>query len=211
MKETILCMFSGGLDSTAVLYKLLTEEQYSDYNIHVHHMHLRNIEYRAMAESTAIRNIFEYFEENNFKHFVFTENIIETFFLHPPKFTRFIFDSDIMAFFAANICLANSSMRKVAVGHTKTDIELAHNLVVRRERMQKILEASYFPNEPTTEWYYPLINLTKQETSDILPKELRNLTWSCRNPTYNDGIPSVCGKCLTCKEMEEIVDNSQIV
>lgn len=205
MKETILCMFSGGLDSTAVLYKLLTDKQYSDYDIHVHHMHLRNIERRAMAESTAIKKILTYFEENDFEKFDFTENIIETFFLQPPQFKRFPFDSDVMAFFAANICLGDTTMKKVAVGHTKTDLEFAPNLIMRRERMQKILEASYFPDEVSTEFLYPLIKLTKQETSDILPKELRDLTWSCRNPIYDDdGIPSECGKCLTCKEMSEI-------
>jgi len=205
MKETILCMFSGGLDSTALLYKLLTDEQYLDCNIHVHHMHLRNIEYRAVAEAAAIKKILKYFDDNKLKHFVFTENIIETFFLQPPQFKRFLFDSDVMAFFAANICISDQTMKRIAIGHTRTDIELAPNLVLRRERMQKILEASYFPNEPTTEWYYPLINLTKQETSDIIPKELHNLTWSCRNPMYDDnGIPSVCGKCLTCKEIDEM-------
>ncbi len=205
MKESILCMFSGGLDSTAVLYKLLTDEQYADYNIHVHHMHLRNVEHRAIAEAVAIKKILDYFNEYNFKTFDFTESVIETFFLQPPKFKRFIFDSDMMAFFAANICLCDQSIKKIAIGHTQTDILLADNLVLRRERMQKILDASFFPNEITAEWFSPLVELTKQETSDILPKELRDLTWSCRWPIYDENnTPLTCGKCLTCKEMEEI-------
>lgn len=43
-------MFSGGLDSTYVLHKILTDQEYAEYDVHVHHMRLVNSEKRAAAE-----------------------------------------------------------------------------------------------------------------------------------------------------------------
>ena len=45
-QQVILAMYSGGLDSLGMVYKLLTEEQYKDYYIHIHHVHNKNVENR---------------------------------------------------------------------------------------------------------------------------------------------------------------------
>ena len=44
--------------------------------------------------------------------------------------------------------------------------------------------------------------IVDKEIFDTLPEDLRNLTWSCRTPIYNNGIPIKCNKCPTCKELE---------
>ena len=49
IKPTILAMYSGGLDSLGMIYKLLTNFEYKDYDIHVHHVHNKNIELRHRA------------------------------------------------------------------------------------------------------------------------------------------------------------------
>ncbi len=56
MRERILCMYSGGVDSTAVVYKLLTELKYSSYDIHVHHISMINLENKHDAELSAVFN-----------------------------------------------------------------------------------------------------------------------------------------------------------
>ena len=47
-------MFSGGLDSTAMLVKLLTE---SDDELRVHHIRMANKEGRDAAEQQAVESI----------------------------------------------------------------------------------------------------------------------------------------------------------
>jgi 7-cyano-7-deazaguanine synthase in queuosine biosynthesis len=51
---TTLAMFSGGLDSTAMLVQLLGE---SDEPLRVHHIHMENAERRAGAERGAAEAI----------------------------------------------------------------------------------------------------------------------------------------------------------
>jgi len=204
MKETILCLVSGGIDSTALLYMLLTNEKYADYNIHAHHMHLRNVERRAQAEKLAIDKIFNFFEERNLREFEFTESVIETTFLRPPKFTRFLFDLDVAAVLVANMCIGDPSITKIVSGQTKTDMVFGQNIHIRRERVQKIFAAALYPNEITVVWDSPLIELTKQEVCDIFPAELRNLTWSCRTPIWYNGKPSPCGICSACQILNKM-------
>jgi len=47
----ILLMFSGGLDSTGVFWKLIQEKE----KLHVHHLYLSNKENRAEAEAVAVK------------------------------------------------------------------------------------------------------------------------------------------------------------
>jgi 7-cyano-7-deazaguanine synthase in queuosine biosynthesis len=57
-----LLMFSGGLDSTGAFWQLMQDKQ----NIHVHHMHLKNVEQRWTAESKSTADIVELYEEHRF-------------------------------------------------------------------------------------------------------------------------------------------------
>ena len=52
-KPHILCMWSGGIDSTGLLYSLLTQPEYNDYERQVHHISLINVEGRSGAELKA--------------------------------------------------------------------------------------------------------------------------------------------------------------
>ena len=54
-KSTILAMYSGGLDSLGMVYRLLTDPEYQDYNLHIHHVHNKNIENRHRAEDIMVQ------------------------------------------------------------------------------------------------------------------------------------------------------------
>jgi tRNA(Ile)-lysidine synthase TilS/MesJ len=54
MEQQILAMYSGGLDSLGMVYKLLTDPEYRDYSVHVHHVHNKNVEQRNRAEAIAV-------------------------------------------------------------------------------------------------------------------------------------------------------------
>jgi len=48
----VLVMASGGLDSTACIYKLLTE---TDHELHLHHIRMINTERRWMLEDLGLQ------------------------------------------------------------------------------------------------------------------------------------------------------------
>ncbi|MFX0139568.1 MAG: 7-cyano-7-deazaguanine synthase [Candidatus Hodarchaeota archaeon] len=50
----------------------------------------------------------------------------------------------------------------------------------------------------------PLIFLKKIDVYESIPKELAEMTWSCRRPIYKGNTYEICGKCHACKSREEI-------
>lgn len=191
---TILVMFSGGLDSTGVLYYLLTEKEYNQYNIHVHHMILNNKENRAVAEDMAVSNIVNYFKNNGFREFDYSESYHE----YPMFNNGFIWDSDLTSFIAGTICHKNPAIRHVALGKTASDT--SPSLAGRIKRADRIFEL--FSSKATK--IHPVGGLTKEEIYKKLPKELLDITWSCRTPHYVNNVPQKCGACMTCRKLKEI-------
>ncbi|MGJ8656778.1 MAG: hypothetical protein ACSHX6_10030 [Akkermansiaceae bacterium] len=172
-KKAILCMFSGGLDSVGVLYRLLTSAEYDDYTMHVHHMHLLNREERTEAEAHAVEKIIPLIQERTGRPIRYTENVMEYRFLQ----TRFIYDMDLAAFMAANIVREYRDIEKVAMGRTKTDVEAgSQNFIDRMDRAQKLYELtlSLEQNLVIPERIFPVLDLTKAEIFAMLPEEIRD-------------------------------------
>ena len=192
-------MFSGGLDSTGALWKLLNE---STERILVHHMNLKNAERRARAESIAVTNLVQRLRQ--IRNFGYTESTHE----YTTYNNTMIFDNDLANFIAGTICQSLPTIQKVALGMTASDTGDAVN--ERAERGKKILSA--FTN---AQKIYPVQDLTKIQIYNLLPQDVRDMTWSCRTPIYNtDGVPSVCNQCKACIEMKSIkttlIYNSEI-
>ena len=190
-KSTILAMYSGGLDSLGMVYKLLTEEQYKDYSVHVHHVHNKNAENRWRAEQIAVDIATKELKTLGFK-FAYSESEIGTL----PFGDKFMFDTDSMNFFAGYVCSVNSNIVKVAMGMQANDAN--QRLEERRIRGNKILQA-FTPAEKI----YPVMNMTKREIYDLLPESLRNMFWSCRRPIYSEKNIAPCGRCDTCLKLKE--------
>lgn len=200
--SNILLMFSGGLDSTAALWSLL---QNTENRIHLHHLYLLNKENRAEAEQRSVKNIISYIEKSytikysesyhEYPHFSYVSMLNNNLVLNQ----NFMFDSDIYNFIAGTICASLPNIEKVAIGRTKSDYSV--DVEKRAIRGNKLLELF----APNVEKIYPLEHLTKKEIYDILPKEIRNMTWSCRTPIYlNKNTFQECGKCKTCLELKQI-------
>ena len=188
-KPTILAMYSGGLDSLGMVYKLLTEEQYKDYDIHVHHVHNRNIENRDRAEAIAVELALKELKRLGYE-FEYTENEMTS----PHIGTGFLYDTDTMNFFAGFICSNDTRIKKVAMGMTANDAN--QRLEERRTRANKILQAF-----TDAEKIFPVLNLSKLEIHRMLPESLRNLFWSCRTPQYKETQILPCGHCHSCREL----------
>jgi 7-cyano-7-deazaguanine synthase in queuosine biosynthesis len=108
-------------------------------------------------------------------------------------------------FMAGTICWCLPHIKKVAVGRTKSDEN--PEVIDRATRGNKLLELF----APNVEKIYPVGHLSKKEIYNILPQELRDMTWSCRTPTYTDDKTfKECKKCKTCLELNEIKNQNGI-
>lgn len=186
MKPSILVLLSGGLDSTGVLYKLI----HSKEELLVHHLYLSNKENRAEAESIAVRDIVKYMKK--IRDFHYTESFHE----YPSFNGNFMWDSDVYNFIAGTICSSAKTIKQVAIGRTKSDAGFAE----RAERGTKILNIL----SPDVEKIYPVADMTKKEIYDMLPEDLRKLTWSCRTPICKDNDFKICHSCKTCMEISKM-------
>jgi 7-cyano-7-deazaguanine synthase in queuosine biosynthesis len=189
-KPDVLVMLSGGIDSTGVFWQLAKQGR----QIHVHHMNLINVERRGDAESRAVADILTYMK--HVTKFVYSESV----HVYPSFQGQFIWDSDLMSFIAGNICMATPAIKEVAIGLTATDA--SPEVSTRIERGNRIFSA--FGTEAVKT--YPLKELSKQQIVDLLPKELRSLTWSCRRPRYDEqGRAQRCDRCKTCRETSRLI------
>lgn len=184
-------MYSGGLDSLGMVYKLLTEAEYKDYFIHVHHVHNKNIENRWRAEKIAVDQAVKELRALGFE-FDYSESEIGS----QPYGKQFLFDTDTMNFFAGYICSVNPDIKLVAMGMQANDAN--QSLDDRRVRANNILRAF-----TDAEKIFPVEFMTKREIYDMLPASLRNLFWSCRRPVYTEKSIAPCGKCDTCVKLRE--------
>ncbi|MBU1042559.1 MAG: 7-cyano-7-deazaguanine synthase [Proteobacteria bacterium] len=198
MSNIILCMYSGGLDSAGLLHVLLTRDEFKDYAIHVHHLQLVNPENRALVMHAVTQGALEHMRKSGYREFSYSESLHRY-----PAFNRqLIWDADLCAFMAGNICNATSDIRYVALGVTKTDIEQGgSDFQGRMGRAQTIFRAVKSLNLNPSEQILPLAQLTKRDIWELLPPELRAHTWSCRRPTYEGKQAIACGKCISCRTL----------
>ena len=190
-QQVILAMYSGGLDSLGMIYKLLTDPEYKDYSLHIHHVHNKNVENRSRAEGIVVPMVLKELERLGFK-FEYSESEISS----QPYGLNFLYDSDTMNFFAGYICSVNPNIVKVAMGMQANDSN--HALEDRRKRADKIL-AAFTPVGKI----YPVLDMPKREIYDSLPDSLKNTFWSCRRPVYTEKNIAPCGKCDTCVKLHE--------
>jgi 7-cyano-7-deazaguanine synthase in queuosine biosynthesis len=171
-------------------------------------LYLLNKQNRAEAEQRSVKNILSYLSKSY--RFKYSESYHEYPFYsyidtintetEEVKVTQnFIPDSDIYNFIAGTICLSLPTIKKVAVGRTKSDS--GSDMEDRTIRANKLLQLF----APNVQKIYPVGYLTKSEIHNMLPEELRNMTWSCRNPiNLDENTSKECGKCKTCLEINQI-------
>lgn len=191
-KKTLV-MFSGGIDSTAALWHVLQNpEEYGQ--IHVHHIHIQNIEARWRAEAAAVKSVLAYLQEHIPTQFTTSESAINA----PHLGGKFLFDTEIISFMTGYMTSRDPDISKVVIGATGTDFaQGASQAVVRGKAIHNAFHSEANDHSGTVK-EYPLANLTKEEVYKTLPEDLAIRTWSCRTPHYSDGKPIECGRCKTC-------------
>ncbi len=189
-----LIMFSGGLDSTYILWYYLTK---TNYNVHVHHIILKNtLSDRWKNEKLAVNRIIKYCK-NNYRPFTYSESGFDFF-----NFSIVTWDVDVAGFVgtmvARNLVLYRNNKPienkiDICIGTCKDDeIKLRRQLGILNGivRNATLLEPNISPVVERV-----ANNTSKKEMLELLPRGLSDLTWSCRSPRNN----TPCNKCKPCK------------
>ncbi len=207
--DTILAMFSGGIDSTGVLHQLFTNSEFADSPIIIHHVILQNRENRAAAELQAVEKIVKYYAQTfPSREFLYTDCVFNTMGFAPLNSTRFPFDMDVCAFIAGNICVARKDIKQVAMGRTSTDLASGgENFKQRMARAQEVFQALHrLEQGAVPEYIFPVVEMSKKEIWHMLPDPVKESSWYCRHPRYlEDGAAVTCEQCQTCKEVAEFL------
>jgi hypothetical protein len=193
-----LVMFSGGVESTFLMWHLLAT---SKVPIHAHHIHFETADnLRWVKENEAVQEIYKYFKERKLDGFTHTESTYQAL-----DYQYKGFDSDIMMMHGirASSCL-NALKVNFQVGSTKNDFELSE---INKKRsaegvnmnLWNALIESYGRNtvDIAPVQYLRDIGESKQYCMENMPVELFDLTWSCRTPTKN---LTPCMSCHACRE-----------
>lgn len=184
-----LVMFSGGIDSTAMLVKLLTE---GTDELRVHHIHMQNREGRDAAEQRAVDSILSWCTEH-YRPFRYSESGLDFRALEAIPI-----DYLSIAFVACQVAIDTPRCTRIAVGALAADTDI-ENRSARQRRVFEEMYACYRARklgEPRVEWIYPVYGMPKAEIAAALPAELLDLTWSCRRPV---GGSRPCLECKACK------------
>ena len=188
---TTLAMFSGGLDSTAMLVRLLAG---SDEPLRVHHIRMENREMRAAAEQAAVEAIVGYCRAR-YRPFQYSESGLDFRALEAIPI-----DYLAIAFVACQVAIDTPGCTRIAVGALARDTDI-ENRSARQRRVFDEMYACYRARklgEPSIEWVYPVYRESKAALAAALPPELVGLTWSCRRPVRTASGYQPCGACKAC-------------
>jgi len=184
-------MFSGGLDSTAMLVKLLAE---SDEELRVHHIRMGNKEEREAAEGRAVAGIVAWCR-SRYRAFRYSESGLDF-----RELEAIPIDYLSIAFVACQVAIDTPRCNRIAVASLARDTDI-ENRSARQRRVFDVLYDCYRARklgEPQVQWIYPVYDMTKPALAASLPRELVELTWSCRRPVRNVEQWTPCGTCKAC-------------
>ena len=182
-------MFSGGIDSTAMLVKLLTQGR---DELRVHHIRMVNREGRDRAESRSVEAIVAYCRKR-YRPFRYSESGLDF-----SELEAIPIDYLSIAFVACQVAIDTPGCNRIAVGTLAADTDIV-NRTARQKRVFEVMYECYRARklgEPRVEWIFPVYDTPKAELAAALPQELLDLTWSCRRP--QDGYRP-CGVCKACR------------
>jgi len=192
-----LVMFSGGVDSTAMLVKLLAQ---SADELRVHHIRMVNREGRAGAEQQAVEAILAACRRR-YRPFRYSESGLDFASLEAIPI-----DYLSIAYVACQVAIDTPGCSRIAVASLARDTDIVN----RSARQRQVFETMYACyrarklGEPSVAWIYPVYECTKSQIAEMLPPELAALTWSCRRPVARGAGWAPCGACKACLARRDV-------
>lgn len=185
--KNILVMWSGGIDSTYVLAKLLKDTK---HQVHAHHICLVNPEHRDRAETEAIKKLMPRLQA--IREFTYSETLIDH-----TRCPGFAYDMAIVCFEAGIVAkgFAQKDLKKIDLWTIGTHEAEGH----WQERFDVISQATRAATWPydAPKFYLDVLVSKVEEMQYLDVRGILGDCWYCRTP--NQGKP--CGTCKTCKEV----------
>jgi hypothetical protein len=184
-----LVMYSGGLDSVALLANVLAE---TDHHVHVHHIEIVNRDGRSEIENLAVEKTLDYIRRE-YRDFDYSSSRNE-FNIGWGGGT----DLQLAMFTAGRLTTALEGMVDIVfTGHIQPPFwELSEGAA--------ILNAVFIQRKQKPEWLWPLskidgaFGMRKVHIWESIPPELAEMTWSCRRPVMVGDDIQVCNDCHAC-------------
>lgn len=198
--------FSGGIDSTAVLYKILS--QYPNDHFLVMKVCLYNSisANRMTKEKLAVDAILLKMRELGFHNFEYKE--LE--YHYPSLGIPPLWDSEIVYFAAATCIRAYPEIRELYEGVTADDyVGEGDDFFERLEKYAKIMYLIADKEPKDIEIVLPIDKLSKYELMKMLPPEILSLSWSCRYPVATEAYSyelERCHLCPPCKVIDKVLE-----
>ena len=187
MAQKTLVLYSGGIDSIGMLWRLLHE---TEDELYVQHYDIDGFWNHCESERLATEKSLAYIKEHA-RPFTALPNMGYKCQGIAPYFTIFGFYAGLTA--------NEIGVDRVLRGRVANDV------FPEFQKMWPILENIFkqtLGNKQTT-YEYPYLKYSKKNWYTSLPKELIEVATTCRMPTLNDGVWEECGKCTSCRRAEE--------
>jgi 7-cyano-7-deazaguanine synthase in queuosine biosynthesis len=193
MSDKVLVMYSGGIDSACALYKCLAE----GHEVHAHHVNLVNLENMALIQGVVCRRFIK-----ELRRMKFSVEYSESTMVIPTG----CWDLYPVWFIAGLTAQKYTDIRYVTTGRNGSDTG-PMSRPGPRAMFKRLFDTVYRHGLKRAELpcdNLPVIsNMNKKEVWDYLPENLQALTWSCRNPIYNDGFAYNCNRgCGACTSLQ---------
>lgn len=214
-KYTSIVNLSGGVDSTFLLLKYLSEQK----NVVVHHCNMINGEGRYLAEKSATSKVITWLKDNGLSTFEYYESGFD--YGNLPYILK---DIEVIAVFTSAILRAPSfhHIEEIAVSANATDeSNNPHDIsVINRQSILNTLKPPFVEAKLT----FPIIHISKEDMVRSLPVDLLQLTWFCRKPTYynadNEKVhyrdedsavyAETCKRCIPCVKIFPVLEELSI-
>lgn len=192
MKKNYLVFWSGGLDSTYLVYKLLNE----GHHVSSAYIEISNNANKVKREKSAIQQILNSYTFQNLKqnHIHWGESLTINLTMHAGNNT-IIALVYIPIFLTAYTFLSSKEIDYCAIGYVLNDCAISYIPDIKNvaEALNGLaIEDSKFP--PLV---FPLIKKSKQEIYNELPWDVKQYTTCCENKLEQDD----CGECIPCKRL----------
>ncbi|KFA97561.1 hypothetical protein [Vibrio sp. ER1A] len=198
-----IAFYSGGLDSTAMLY-LLSQ---TDEEIIAHHVYFETDTERDKLEMQAVEKIQKYFGDR----FKWESSSISLMGAPLLKQSRDVIWFSIIG--AVYTAYENVDNIYFGFEHQAADVYYKQWLQTAEDLCNGVLEKALplsckgdlVNEDPDKIKPYkiisPVAGLSKADEYNLLPEELKKVVWSCRNPQrLKSGVITHCGTCEPCSE-----------
>ena len=194
-----LLNLSGGIDSVYALYKHLTTKP--NETLLVHHCELKTPQNRFEKETEAVKAVLNWHSQKGLTNYVY----IKTSFDCRELGIRPL-DGQVIAFMNG-ILFQNKKYRTIKYTYINTPKDeyqrLGTRLLQKQQDSYRLIRS--IPQHTFLRTYshnlqpiYTVKHLSKQQIIEQMPKELVQLSWSCRTPRDN----KPCQKCHTCLQLK---------